>query len=52
MSDYLWIVCFGGIFSFIAAMGIGANDVANSFATSVGAKSLTIKQAVEQLNKQ
>ena len=46
MNDYLWIVCFGGIFSFIAAMGIGANDVANSFATSVGAKSLTIKQAV------
>ena len=46
MDDYLWIVWFGGIFSFIAAMGIGANDVANSFATSVGAKSLTIKQAV------
>jgi len=46
MEDYLWIVWFGGIFSFIAAMGIGANDVANSFATSVGAKSLTIKQAV------
>tara|TARA_Y100000389_G_scaffold73260_1_gene69931 strand:- start:7672 stop:9309 length:1638 start_codon:yes stop_codon:yes gene_type:complete len=42
----LWIVSVGGIFSFIAAMGIGANDVANSFATSVGAKSLTIKQAV------
>ena len=46
MEDYLWIVWIGGIFSFIAAMGIGANDVANSFATSVGAKSLTIKQAV------
>ena len=46
MNQYAWIVYMGGIFSFIASMGIGANDVANSFATSVGAKSLTIKQAV------
>ena len=46
MNQYAWIVYTGGIFSFIASMGIGANDVANSFATSVGAKSLTIKQAV------
>lgn len=46
MNQYAWIVYIGGIFSFIASMGIGANDVANSFATSVGAKSLTIKQAV------
>ena len=46
MNDYFWIVLFGGLFSFIASMGIGANDVANSFATSIGAKSLTIKQAV------
>ena len=43
---YLWIIVTGGIFSFIAAMGIGANDVANAYATSVGSKSLTIKQAV------
>ena len=43
---YLWIVIIGGIFSFFAAMGIGANDVANAFATSVGSKALTIKQAV------
>ena len=43
---YTWIIITGGIFSFFAAMGIGANDVANAFATSVGSKSLTMKQAV------
>jgi len=46
MSNYLWIVITGGFFSFIASMGIGSNDVANSFATSIGAKSLSLKQAV------
>lgn len=43
---YTWIVVAGGMFSFIAAMGIGANDVANAYATSVGSKALTMKQAV------
>ena len=43
---YTWILITGGIFSFFAAMGIGANDAANAFATSVGSKALTIKQAV------
>ena len=43
---YLWIVCVGGAFSFFAAMGIGANDAANAFATSIGSKSLTIRNAV------
>lgn len=43
---YLWILVAGGAFSFFAAMGIGANDAANAFATSIGSKALTIKQAV------
>ena len=43
---YDWIVITGGIFAFIAAMGIGANDVANAFATSIGSRSLTVRQAV------
>ena len=43
---YPWIVITGGIFAFIAAMGIGANDVANAYATSIGSKSLTVRQAV------
>ena len=43
---YTWIIVTGGIFAFFAAMGIGANDVANAYATSVGSKSLTVKQAV------
>ena len=42
---YTWIVVCGGIFSFITAMGIGANDAANAFATSVGSGTLTIKKA-------
>ena len=43
---YDWIIIFGGIFAFFAAMGIGANDVANAYATAVGSKALTMKQAV------
>jgi PiT family inorganic phosphate transporter len=34
------------IFGFFMAWGIGANDVANAMATSVGSKALTIKQAI------
>lgn len=43
--DYQWIFVLGIIFAFLDAYGIGANDVANSFATSVGSRSLTIGQA-------
>ena len=46
MYEYLWIVIVGGIFMFVAAMGIGANDVANAFSTSIGSKALTMKSAV------
>ena len=34
------------IFGFFMAWGVGANDVANAMGTSVGAKAITIKQAI------
>jgi len=43
--DYQWIVITGGVTSFVTSYFIGANDVANSFGPSVGAKTLTIAQA-------
>jgi len=46
MMDYLWIVIAGGISSFISSMGIGANDVGNAFATSIGSGALSVKSAV------
>lgn len=46
LTQYLWIVIVGFLFAFIYAFGIGANDVANAFATVVASKSLTLKQAV------
>ncbi len=44
-SVEFWLVVTGFIISFILAFGIGANDVANTFGTSVGSKVLTMRQA-------
>eukprot|EP00184_Porphyridium_aerugineum_P005917 CAMPEP_0184706938 /NCGR_PEP_ID=MMETSP0313-20130426/37010_1 /TAXON_ID=2792 /ORGANISM="Porphyridium aerugineum, Strain SAG 1380-2" /LENGTH=1066 /DNA_ID=CAMNT_0027168507 /DNA_START=681 /DNA_END=3882 /DNA_ORIENTATION=- len=41
----LWIVVVAGLFAFFMAWGIGANDVANAFATSVGAGSISLMGA-------
>ncbi len=46
LHSYLWIAIAGGIFGFFYNFGIGANDVANAFATSVASKSVTLPQAV------
>lgn len=44
-SEYL-VLIVGYIFGFYMAWNIGANDVANSMASAVGAKAITIRQAV------
>jgi len=43
---YAGVLVFGFIFAFLDAYGIGANDVANSFAATVASGTLTYKQAV------
>lgn len=43
---FLWIIITSGAFAFFASMGIGANDAANAFATSIGSKALNLRQAV------
>lgn len=45
MDLTFWLVLIGFAIAFILAFGIGANDVANSFGTSVGSGVLTIRQA-------
>ncbi|KAJ3299511.1 Na+/Pi symporter [Blyttiomyces sp. JEL0837] len=44
-ESFTWIFAVTMIFAFMDAYAIGANDVANSFATSVGSRSLKLWQA-------
>ncbi len=44
-SEYA-VLIIGYIFGFYMAWNIGANDVANSMASAVGAKAITIRQAI------
>ena len=43
-ASVLWMLVVGFIIAFILAFAVGANDVANSFGTTVGAGTLTLKQ--------
>ena len=46
MEFSLWYLGLAAAFGLFMAWGIGANDVANAMATSVGARALTLKRAI------
>ena len=46
MELAIFYIVLAGLFGLFMAWGIGANDVANAMAPSVGSKAITIKQAI------
>ena len=46
MEHATLLLILAAVFGLFMAWGIGANDVANAMATSVGSKALTIKSAI------
>jgi len=46
MPQEYYVLIVGYVFGFYMAWNIGANDVANSMASAVGAKAITIRQAI------
>ncbi|KIH62206.1 hypothetical protein ANCDUO_07513 [Ancylostoma duodenale] len=44
ISAVLWVLIVGVILAFFLAAGLGANDVSNTFGTSVGSGVVTIMQ--------
>ena len=46
MDQGVVYIVLAALFGLFMAWGIGANDVANAMATSVGSKALTIRQAI------
>ncbi|KAK2075849.1 hypothetical protein QBZ16_001590 [Prototheca wickerhamii] len=46
LEQFTWIFGLSVVFAFLTAVGIGANDMANSFATTVASRALTLGQVV------
>lgn len=44
--DMLWLVITSGIACFFMAFVTGANDIANTFSTSIGSKAISVKKAI------
>ncbi len=46
MENAIYYIVLAAVFGLFMAWGIGANDVANAMATSIGARAVTVKQAL------